>query len=65
MTKKIIITIDKIGNPTIEAEGFVGESCKDATKGLIAAFGGKTKIEDKPEILMMEEEETHSEMEHL
>lgn len=38
--KKIKITIDGLGNPKIEAEGFAGEDCTAATSGLEAALSG-------------------------
>ena len=49
--KIITVTVDKVGRPTIEAEGFQGQDCKAATKGIEEAFkGGEMKVEDKPEI---------------
>jgi hypothetical protein len=38
--KKIIVKIDKAGRPTIEAQGFTGSSCQQATKPLEDAFRG-------------------------
>ena len=54
---KIIVTIDPVGRPKWEAEGFVGQSCKDATKCLEDAFmGADMDTDDKPEIYMEEED---------
>lgn len=42
MKKKIIrVTIDKVGNPTITAEGFSGSECTTATESLIDRFQGR------------------------
>ena len=38
--KKIAITIDPMGNPKIEAQGFVGASCDAATKPIEDALSG-------------------------
>lgn len=60
MSKRIIITIDKVGRPTIEADGYVGTSCQTATKGyedLFAAGGAKpedVRIEEKEEMHMID-----------
>lgn len=40
MTKRIKIKIDPLGNPTVEAEGFAGEDCTSATRGLEQALSG-------------------------
>lgn len=37
--KRIIVTIDRRGKTKIEAEGFSGTECLDATKELEKAFG--------------------------
>lgn len=37
---KILVKISPLGVPTIEAEGFAGEGCKQATEGLERALGG-------------------------
>jgi hypothetical protein len=38
--KKIKVTIDPLGNPTVEAIGFAGMGCQEATAGIEAALGG-------------------------
>jgi len=43
------IRVDKLGDTKIDAEGFVGESCKDATAAVELALAGTTKTEHKPE----------------
>lgn len=61
--EKIKIKIDVLGRPTIEADGFVGGACKNATQPFIDALsdGEALDNEDKPELIMLEEEEeTHN-----
>ena len=51
MSEKIIVKIDALGNPTVEAEGFQGVACEDATRPIeeiLSGAGGVTK-EFKPE----------------
>lgn len=38
--RKIKIKIDPLGNPTVEAEGFTGGECAEATRGIEQALGG-------------------------
>jgi hypothetical protein len=38
--RKIVIKIDPMGNPTIEAVGFSGGDCTAATDGIERALGG-------------------------
>ena len=53
MPKEIIFTIRKDGTVRIEAEGFVGGECKDATEAFRKALGGVTLSDkDKPEIYL-------------
>jgi hypothetical protein len=56
--KQIKIKIDPVGRSTVDAVGFMGGSCKDATKNILAALGAgdpaKVKVEDKPEIHMVD-----------
>lgn len=47
--EEIFIEFDKNGNPTIEASGFTGTSCKDATKQLEKVLGAVTDDQKKPE----------------
>lgn len=55
--KQIKITIDAVGRPTIEADGFAGVGCKDATKPIEDIFrGAAMQTEDKPEINYLETE---------
>lgn len=51
--KTIHVTIDPCGRPTIDAQGFTGQSCKKATKPLEDALGvtpGTSEVMVKPEI---------------
>lgn len=51
--KIITITIDPCGRPTIDAQGFTGTSCKDATKAIEKALSANNESVDrqeKPEI---------------
>jgi hypothetical protein len=38
--RKIVVKIDPLGNPTVEAVGFNGLGCQEATRGLEQALGG-------------------------
>ena len=68
MNQQIKITIDKVGRPTIEAIGFVGGSCKDATKQLEdlfvsgAANGDGMSVVNKPEMYMVDTESEQNEV---
>ena len=48
--KKITIEIDAAGNVKVEAHGYKGIGCKDATKALEKALGAVTEDKDKPEL---------------
>lgn len=48
--KKLVVTIGKDGKTTVEAVGYVGTSCKDATKALTEAIGQVKAYTDKPEM---------------
>jgi len=51
MSEKIIkISIDVNGQAKIEAEGFRGGGCKDATKIYESLYENKVSAQDKPEI---------------
>jgi hypothetical protein len=56
MSQKIAITIDPMGNPKVEAIGFVGTSCDAAAKPYEDALSGGKGGErtDKPEYSMPE-----------
>jgi hypothetical protein len=47
--RKIIIKIDPIGTPTVEAVGFNGSDCAAATEGIERALGGAGDRTLKPE----------------
>ena len=50
MTKEVIITIAADGTSNIEANGFLGKGCKDATKQLemVLAGGDAANKDQKP-----------------
>lgn len=45
MTKKVVVTIDQMGNPVIEAIGFNGQGCASATKSIEQALAGSGGVE--------------------
>ena len=61
MSKKIKVTISPVGSPNVEAEGFVGGACKDATKPITDALGGSKAgnedVTDKPELHIFGDED--------
>ncbi len=52
--KTITIEIDAEGNVKVEAHGYKGIGCKDATKALEKALGAVTEDKDKPELYQSE-----------
>lgn len=51
MSEKIVkITITQNGEASIEAEGFKGESCKDATKVFEKIYSNTIDYQEKPEL---------------
>ena len=44
--KTLIIIVDKVGQVAIQTHGFVGQSCKDATKAIEQGLG--IVLSDKP-----------------
>jgi hypothetical protein len=47
--KQVIIEIDKIGNVNIDAVGFQGTACEDATRPIERALGLVKDKQKKPE----------------
>ncbi|MCH8148980.1 MAG: DUF2997 domain-containing protein [Planctomycetes bacterium] len=47
---QIIIDIKPDGQTTVDAQGYNGTQCKDATKAIEKALGVTTKDETKPEL---------------
>lgn len=47
MDKKITVTIDQMGNSTVEAFGFKGKGCTDATAAIEAALSSGGKVDRK------------------
>lgn len=61
MEKKIKITIDKQGKATVEAEGFVGESCTEKTREILSALGPKRDGEEfKSEFFVNEQNQENT-----
>lgn len=50
--KQLVFTIDKDGSTTVEAVGFEGGSCKDATKAFEKALGTTENVKKKPEYFL-------------
>lgn len=59
--KRIKIEIDPLGNPKIEAEGFVGNACEQATAPIEKALAGGEGFtkELKPEWYQDQDQEEH------
>lgn len=57
--RRIKIKIDPLGRATVEAEGFAGCGCTDATKPIVEALAGGGKVETvhKPEFFEAESAE--------
>ena len=49
MMPQIVITIDAEGKATVDAHGFKGSGCKDATAAIERALGVVTDDQVKPE----------------
>lgn len=55
MQKEIVVTIDQLGNAVVEAKGFKGKGCTDATAAIeqaLSAGGGAVDRVMKPEFNM-------------
>lgn len=51
MAEKIVVTIDAVGRTSIDAQGFAGKSCTEATQQIeIAIGGGAVKRTPKPDM---------------
>lgn len=53
---RIRVTIDKQAKIKVDAEGFTGTSCKNATK-VLEDLGTVTETVDKPDLYEVEDEE--------
>ena len=49
MSKRYTVKVDKFGRVKIDAEGFTGTACVEATQAVELALGGGGKRETKPE----------------
>jgi len=47
MSKQITVTIGPTGKITMDAEGFTGSSCEEATQALQRVFNANTISDDK------------------
>ncbi len=59
MAERIIVKIDALGNPKIEAQGFKGSDCQIKTapiENALASGGGPNTVELKPEWFQEKEE---------
>ena len=54
MNKYINIEVDSKGGVNIDAVGYKGSSCEEATKAIEQALGGSAKKKRKPEYLQNE-----------
>ena len=50
--EQIIVDIDVIGRVNIDAQGFTGKSCTEATEQIEIALGGVQARKEKPEYHM-------------
>ena len=63
--KKIKITIDPLGKPKVEVEGFVGGECLEATKKITDKFddGANMKVEYTSDMYMCSQSDSEMDME--
>jgi len=57
--KTIDITIDESGKTIVEANGFTGSSCTDATQAIERALGAVSHDTKKPEYYQTAQVNTH------
>ncbi|MBX3742493.1 MAG: DUF2997 domain-containing protein [Akkermansiaceae bacterium] len=51
MSRRILVKVSPTGGITVEAEGFQGKSCTDATNAIEEALGSRTARTLKPEFV--------------
>jgi hypothetical protein len=49
VSRRILVKVSPTGGITVEAEGFQGKGCTDATKAIEEALGSRTARTPKPE----------------
>ena len=49
MSRRILVKVSPTGEITVEADGFQGKGCVDATKAIEEALGARTARDFKPE----------------
>ncbi len=54
MSRRILVRVSPTGEISVEAEGFRGKGCIDATKAIEDALGTRTARTLKPEFLRQE-----------
>ncbi len=54
MNRRILVKVSPTGGITIEAEGFQGKGCTDATKAIEEALGARMARTVKPEFARQE-----------
>lgn len=57
--KKIVVTVDRRGNATVEASGYTGAECLEATRTIEEAIGKVSVRKDKPEMYHSAAEQGH------
>ncbi len=65
MKKTIALRISKDGGVTVEANGFAGEECREATKSYVERIGAVTSETLKPEFELAPETAGAAEKERL
>lgn len=50
MSRRILVKVSPTGEITVEAEGFQGKGCIDATKAIEDALGSRVSCSPKPEL---------------
>lgn len=57
MDRKIRLVIDQVGKARVEAEGFAGQGCVDATRAIERALAGNAEVDRsmKAEALAVEQ----------
>lgn len=54
MSRRILVKISPTGGISVEAQGFRGKGCTDATKAIEEALGSRTARTLKPEFVRQE-----------
>lgn len=57
--RRVVVAVSPLGTVKIDAQGFVGNSCENATKAFEEVFAGNTSRDYKPEYYEADEENTN------